>query len=55
MVPPRPQVGPAALEMTAIDVGQGDSLTYRTDLEGAVTFYLDGETVKPGLPPAEVH
>jgi competence protein ComEC len=30
-------------------------LTYRTDLEGAVTFYLDGETVKPGLPPAEVH
>jgi competence protein ComEC len=30
-------------------------LTYRTDLEGAVTFYLDGKTVIPGLPPAEVH
>ncbi len=25
MVPPRPQIRPAALEMTAIDVGQGDS------------------------------
>ena len=30
-------------------------LTYRTDLEGAVTFYLDGKDVIPGLPPAEVH
>jgi competence protein ComEC len=30
-------------------------LTYRTDLEGAVTFYLDGKTVTPGLPPAVVH
>ena len=30
-------------------------LTYRTDLEGAVTFYLDGKTVIPGLPPAEAH
>jgi competence protein ComEC len=25
-------------------------LTYRTDLEGAVTFYLDGKTVSPVLP-----
>jgi len=24
--------------------------TYRTDLDGAVTFYLDGKTVSPGLP-----
>jgi beta-lactamase superfamily II metal-dependent hydrolase len=23
---------------------------YRTDLEGAVTFYLDGHDVKPSLP-----
>jgi competence protein ComEC len=29
-------------------------LTYRTDLEGAITFYLDGKTVIPGLSPAEV-
>jgi competence protein ComEC len=26
VVPPRPQIRPAALEMTAIDVGQGDSV-----------------------------
>ena len=26
------------------------SLTYRTDLDGAVTFYLDGKTVSPVLP-----
>jgi competence protein ComEC len=26
--------------------------TYRTDLDGAVTFYLDGKTVSPILPPA---
>jgi competence protein ComEC len=26
VVPPRPQIRPAALEMTAIDVGQGDSI-----------------------------
>jgi len=25
-------------------------LTYRTDLDGAVTFYLDGNTVAPKLP-----
>jgi competence protein ComEC len=25
-------------------------LTYRTDLDGAVTFYLDGGTVRPALP-----
>ena len=30
-------------------------ITYRTDLDGAVTFYLDGKTVIPGLSPAEVH
>ena len=30
-------------------------LTYRTDLEGAITFYLDGRTVIPALSPAEVH
>jgi competence protein ComEC len=30
-------------------------LTYRTDLDGAVTFYLDGKTVISGLPRAEVH
>ena len=36
-------------------LGKAHVLTYRTDLEGAVTFYLDGKTVTPGLPPAEVH
>jgi competence protein ComEC len=36
-------------------LGQAHVLTYRTDLEGAVTFYLDGRTVTPFLPPAEVH
>jgi competence protein ComEC len=30
-------------------------MTYRTDLDGAVTFYLDGKTVMPGLSRAEVH
>ena len=30
-------------------------MTYRTDLDGAVTFYLDGTAVIPGLPQAEVH
>jgi hypothetical protein len=34
-------------------------LTYRTDLESAITFYLDGKTVTPSLPfapaLAEVH
>jgi competence protein ComEC len=29
--------------------------TYRTDLDGAVTFYLDGKTVSPTLSLAEVH
>ncbi len=36
-------------------LGKAHVLTSRTDLEGAVTFYLDGTTVTPGLPPAEVH
>jgi len=36
-------------------LGKAHVLTYRTDLEGAVTFFLDGKTVTPGLPPAEVH
>jgi competence protein ComEC len=36
-------------------LGAAHVLTYRTDLEGAVTFYLDGTSVNPGLPPAEVH
>ena len=36
-------------------LGKAHVLTYRTDLEGAVTFYLDGKTVIPGLPLAEVH
>ena len=35
--------------------GKAHVLPYRTDLEGAVTFYLDRKTVTPGLPPAEVH
>ena len=30
-------------------------MTYRTDLDGAVTFYLDGTAVTHGLPQAEVH
>ena len=36
-------------------LGEAHALTYRTDLDGAVTFYLDGSAVTPGLPPAEVH
>jgi competence protein ComEC len=36
-------------------LGEAHVLTYRTDLEGAVTFYLDGVTVTPGLLRAEVH
>ena len=36
-------------------LGEAHVLTYRTDLEGAVTFYLDGKTVIPSLPRAEVH
>ncbi len=36
-------------------LGEAHVLTYRTDLEGAVTFYLDGTTVVPSLSPAEVH
>jgi competence protein ComEC len=36
-------------------LGEAHVLTNRTDLDGAVTFYLDGKTVIPGLPPAEVH
>ena len=35
-------------------LGEAHVLTYRTDLEGAVTFYLDGKTVIPFLPRAEV-
>jgi competence protein ComEC len=30
-------------------------LTYRTDLDGAVTFYLDGKTVSPFLPVLAAH
>ena len=30
-------------------------LTYRTDLDGAVTFYLDGKTVSPFLPGLAFH
>ena len=36
-------------------LGEAHVMTYRTDLDGAVTFYLDGRTVIPGLPRAEVH
>jgi competence protein ComEC len=36
-------------------LGEARVLTYRTDLDGAVTFYLDGKNVIPGLPQAEVH
>jgi competence protein ComEC len=36
-------------------LGNAQVLTYRTDLDGAVTFYLDGSAVIPGLPRAEVH
>jgi competence protein ComEC len=35
-------------------LGQAHVMTYRTDLNGAVTFYLDGSTVRPSLP-EEVH
>jgi competence protein ComEC len=31
------------------------ALTYRTDLDGAVTFYLDGKTVSPFLPGLAFH
>lgn len=36
-------------------LGEAHVLTYRTDLDGAVTFYLDGSSVIPSLPRAEVH
>ena len=36
-------------------LGEAHVMTYRTDLEGAVTFHLDGKSVIPGLPRAEVH
>ncbi len=40
-------------------LGEAHVLTYRTDLEGAITFYLDGKTVIPSislnLPPAAIH
>jgi competence protein ComEC len=36
-------------------LGEAHVLTYRTDLEGAVTFYLDGTTVIPSPAPAEAH
>ena len=31
-------------------LGEAHIVTYRTDLDGAVTFYLDGSTVTPSLP-----
>ncbi len=36
-------------------LGQAHVMTYRTDLNGAVTFYLDGSTVRPSRPLEEVH
>jgi competence protein ComEC len=36
-------------------LGEAHVLTYRTDLEGAVTFYLDGTTVIPSPAPVEAH
>ncbi len=36
-------------------LGEAHVVTYRTDLDGAVTFYLDGSTVTPKLPLEEVH
>jgi beta-lactamase superfamily II metal-dependent hydrolase len=36
-------------------LGEARVMTYRTDLDGAVTFYLDGKNVIPGLPQAEAH
>jgi competence protein ComEC len=36
-------------------LGEAHIVTYRTDLDGAVTFYLDGNTVTPTLPLAEAH
>jgi competence protein ComEC len=41
-------------EQVLARLGEAHVLTYRTDLEGAVTFYLDGTTVTPGLLRAEV-
>jgi competence protein ComEC len=31
-------------------LGEARVMTYRTDLDGAVTFYLDGKTVNPSFP-----
>jgi competence protein ComEC len=36
-------------------LGEAHIVTYRTDLDGAVTFYLDGNTVRPSLPLEEAH
>jgi hypothetical protein len=36
-------------------LGEAHGLTYRTDFDGAVTFYLDGSVVIPSLARAEVH
>jgi len=36
-------------------LGEAHIMTYRTDLDGAVTFYLDGITVTTSFPLAEVH
>ena len=36
-------------------LGEAHVLTYRADLDGAVTFYLDGSVVIPSLARAEVH
>lgn len=34
---------------------QAHVLTYRTDLDGAVSFYLDGRTVTPDLAALRLH
>jgi competence protein ComEC len=53
-VGPRNTYGHPRREVLA-RLGEARIMTYRTDLDGAVTFYLDGSTVSPSLPLAEVH